>query len=150
MDEKMLQHIMDRSVFVESGCIEWALYRDRDGYGQATVGGKKYAAHRLSYAAANGPIPDGINVCHSCDNPPCVNPDHLFAGTTRDNVLDKMAKGRLRGAMDYERAKTHCPQGHPYDEANTYVYEGRGKRQRGCRSCNRTAVARYKARRAAA
>ena len=75
----------------------------------------------------------GPNVLHTCDNPPCFEPAHLFRGTQSDNMKDCRDKGRLRpGAGRHNIAKTHCPQGHPYSEANTYVS---AKGSRICRAC---------------
>lgn len=67
----------------------------RGGYGTFFLGGKMHGAHRVAYRIARGPIPNGLHVCHRCDNPPCVRPDHLFLGTNHENQLDKCAKGRL-------------------------------------------------------
>jgi hypothetical protein len=67
-------------------------------YGQVTVHGKKYRAHRYVAEAAFGPIPDGMYVCHRCDNTLCLNPKHLFIGTPLDNMRDKIRKGRARHA----------------------------------------------------
>lgn len=66
------------------------------GYGRFSYGcgGKKKLAHRVAWELANGPIPDGLLVCHSCDNPPCCNPKHLFLGTHQDNKDDAVAKDR--------------------------------------------------------
>jgi len=65
------------------------------GYGNFGVDKKHHLAHRVSYELANGPIPDGMWVLHRCDNPPCVNPDHLFLGTRSDNMKDAHQKGRI-------------------------------------------------------
>lgn len=76
-------------------CWEWMAHRNNHGYGQFTVQkGVFYTAHNVSYALTHGPIPAGMNICHRCDNPPCVNPDHLFIGTQSDNAHDMFAKGR--------------------------------------------------------
>ena len=85
-----------------SGCWLWtgAIKSDRQPYGSMTIGSRTdgtrsvVRAHRIAFEAFHGPIPDGMEVCHSCDMPICVNPDHLFAGTRQDNVDDRERKGR--------------------------------------------------------
>lgn len=79
------------------GCWLWIGGKFKYGYG--AFGGRKHdRAHRVSYEMAYGPIPHGLFVCHHCDNPACVRPDHLFVGTNNDNIQDSVRKGRRRGA----------------------------------------------------
>lgn len=87
--EERLWHRVDQS----GDCWEWFGARNF-GYGYMSVDGRKTKTHRLSWEFANGPIPDGLCVLHTCDNPPCCNPDHLFLGTQADNMADMCNKNR--------------------------------------------------------
>jgi hypothetical protein len=118
-----------------NGCWLWQTRKDRRGYGQFFYKRGVHSAHRISYMIFKGEIGEGLFVCHKCDNPPCVNPDHLFLGTAKDNMHDMLAKGRrdINGPRVYANLlKTHCPKGHPYDTDNTYK---RADGRRDCRIC---------------
>ncbi len=75
-------------------CWIWTGRLDQDGYGKYRFQLRAVRAHRWSYEEANGPIPAGLIICHHCDNPPCVRPSHLYAGTHADNDRDKRTRGR--------------------------------------------------------
>lgn len=80
--------------YVDSYCWQWTSVIAQNGYGRFWVNDKSVPAHHFSYELHYGPIPNGLFVLHHCDNPSCVNPDHLFVGTIADNVHDMISKGR--------------------------------------------------------
>jgi hypothetical protein len=100
-------------------CIEWEWTRSKAGYGQTYWDGKREYAHRAVWMMLYGPIPPKHVVRHRCDNPPCINPDHLILGTQADNMQDCTSRGRLHMSL------THARCGHPYD----------GRDSRGARIC---------------
>jgi hypothetical protein len=83
-----------KKVKKSSGCWNWTARKNKDGYGQVWINHKSYYAHRISWSLKNGEIPKGMYILHSCDNPGCVNPNHLFLGTQADNVMDCFKKGK--------------------------------------------------------
>jgi hypothetical protein len=121
------------------GCWEWTGYRDKDGYGKY----RTLLAHRFAYARAAGNIPDGQVVCHSCDNPSCVNPAHLWLGSLSDNQRDSAEKRRQR-----LQTATHCKHGHEFSPENT-----RRKKNtvagRVCLACTRERSRAYRERKSA-
>lgn len=126
--EKARKRLLSRTSINSAGCWVLRTPNQPGGYGYANWDGVRWLAHRLAYTLWKGPIPDGLLVCHSCDNPPCVNPEHLWTGDHKGNSQDIVTKGR-----HYARAKTHCPRGHSYEE-NMYI---RPDGRRACRICAR-------------
>lgn len=126
-------------------CWPWLAARDRDGYGKFQYGPKggqtHIRAHRWIVDYLHGPIPLGLVVLHSCDNPPCVNPAHLSVGTVADNNAEKFARDRHPipwGTPLANLRKTECKRGHSL--ADAYV-DSRGFRH--CRECGRAASRRH-------
>ena len=121
----------------ESGCWEWNGRRNEYGYGLFNLkrrGYVNYRAHRAMYERFVGPIPDGMVIRHKCDNPPCVNPDHLEVGTDADNVQDMIKRGR-----HYRSGTTECTKGHDLTAPGSFRVENRVGRssERVCLRCQR-------------
>lgn len=119
----------------KSGCWDFLSGIDRCGYRRFSKSNiRSMPAHRASFAIHYGLIPDNVLVCHKCDNPSCVNPEHLFLGTDKDNNQDKINKGRERGPTLENRQKTHCKSGHEFTMENTYTRNRPGG-GRICKTC---------------
>lgn len=130
----------------EGGCWIWTGYKNRKGYGRIKFNGSMFYAHRISYTLFVAAVPSNRLCCHTCDNPSCVNPKHLFLGTWADNTHDMVAKGR-----HHEQKKTHCANGHEYTEDNIYwsTRVSRKNPQRKCKICTRAVMNRHNARKRA-
>lgn len=119
----------------ERGCWKWTGPTDRKGYGRW---GKKVAS-RHSWELANGPIPEGMWVLHHCDNPPCVNPAHLYLGTNTENVQDRVARGR--GYIPPR--KPVCDNGHAVEGDNVRLVKIHGRTVHRCRQCDNDSSAKW-------
>lgn len=95
------QRIENRTFYSPDGCWYWLGYTNNRGYGLISANGKPNLTHRVNYELLKGKIPTGMLACHHCDNPMCINPDHIFIGTTHDNMQDKVRKGRSSNNLGY-------------------------------------------------
>ena len=115
-------------------CWLWTGSRTATGYGTFTLRtGVARSAHRYAYEVMVGSIPEGLELDHLCRVRHCVNPDHLEPVTHAENMRRAVSP---RGLDNWNGAKTHCPNGHPYNGANLYEYRGR----RYCKACRREQV----------
>jgi hypothetical protein len=127
-------------------CWPWTGTRNDKGYGRARARGRQYPAAQIAWSIQNGVMfPVGKMACHSCDNPPCCNPKHIWVGTHDDNMADAAAKGRFIGAAARfggkfgKRERTsHCPKGHARTPENTFSHDG----QQRCKLCKKAAYER--------
>lgn len=141
VDADLVDAIESRGfVRTETGCLEYQGYRNELGYGLIRWGegrGRLIRVHRVMYEAHVGPIPDGLGVLHSCDNPPCAEPTHLRPGSQLDNAADRDSRGRHNKAT-----WTACPNGHPYPPDRPPKVD-----KNRCRECANERNRRYQARR---
>jgi hypothetical protein len=135
-NRRWMERIQRNIAASEGGCWLWTGRTYPNGYGQTTYRGKVTRVHRKVYELHYGVTLDRwVYVCHSCDVKLCCDPAHLWPGTSKDNSVDAVRKGRHQGQL-----KTHCPQGHEFTPENTYYkpdYNGNGIKSRACKECNR-------------
>lgn len=118
-------------------CWLWLKSKYLSGYGVIAINSRATPAHRVSYQEFIGPIPEGLQLDHLCRVRHCVNPEHLEPVTQRENILRAPYT-----AIDLQREKTHCPQGHSYIGENLYIAPKTGGR--GCRVCRSSHASRYR------
>ena len=124
------ERLWSRVVDQPNGCREFTGCLTHSGYGQIYFNGRLMGAHRMAWELVNGPILNGLHLLHSCDNPPCCNVDHLSLGTAGENADDRDAKGRTNNG---QTSRTHCLNGHSYDDPSVYI---NSLGHRTCRKCH--------------
>lgn len=148
--ERIKQRLLSNiEILPWSGCWIWmGGVRGSNDYGRISIGNRDLLTHRVSWEVHNGrQIPDGLLACHSCDVPPCINPNHIWPGTNEQNLNDRFAK--LDANIWYvepmwQYRKTHCKNGHEYNEANTNSASVGPTKRRRCRVCQRMFRIRYR------
>lgn len=134
-DTEIERFMSNIKFFAHEGCWEWAGVLSSTGYGSFRPAKSKrpYGAHRISYFMANGSFDQKMFICHKCDNPKCVNPDHLFIGTASDNMQDCVNKNR-----HYFAKREKCENGHDLTKNNYSLEAGRtGRIFRRCNECRK-------------
>lgn len=142
MSTELVDRIMGKVRVTDAGCWEFTGCKVRGGYGQIRIAGKGQYTHRVMHELHSGPIPEGYDIDHLCRNRACCNPSHLEAVTRAVNAARTPPGARGQNRATVEKAKTHCPQGHPYDDENTRT---NAAGHRWCRACQR---ARYQSKKA--
>lgn len=121
------QRLLTKARPAENGCLVWFGDTDSNGYGRLRHAGRKvYGAHKLMFELRNGPIPAGLVVRHTCDNPPCINPDHLILGTQKQNVADKYERGRSNHVTGEQHGRAKLTQAQVDEARARYVPGKRG------------------------
>lgn len=135
-NSRWISRLKSRCAISESGCWIWQGILTSNGYAQDQYRGKTISVHRQMYKVTRGveiPKKPQRSVCHTCDVRPCINPDHLWLGSQKENLADSVRKGRHQ-----ETKKTECERGHPFTPENTYYAKGReGRGARHCKACQR-------------
>ncbi len=149
--EPTLEWLRTNTVVTDSGCWENPNSTAKD-YWQIYWNGQVRPGHRAAWKAKNGEIPDGLCVCHRCNNKRCVNPDHLYLGTRKQNIQDAARDRLMRGPLapkpsgitQENAAKTHCKRGHLFTPENTMASPPKSERarklgrvHRRCRACEK-------------
>lgn len=128
---RWIERVKGHCTVSDKGCWLWQHLRTYNGYAQYGYRGKSKTVHRVMYQIVNNvKLPSTLDVCHSCDFRACVNPDHLWVGTRKQNMQDCSAKGRADGQW-----KTHCKRGHPLSGDNLYI--NATSQLRSCKTCAR-------------
>lgn len=146
----ILRRMAARARVTAAGCWEWTGFILPNGYAEVSFRGRGVRVHRLMHVISKGPIPEGFDVLHSCDNTICFNPAHLSAGDDKQNSQESIARGRrntkrqpLDGWHPKPEDRTHCIRGHELGGDNLYKTPD-GRRQ--CKACRHAAARRWKPR----